>query len=183
MKNRIVAVVFAIVMVCALLIPASAEVPNSISVVDVESYWDIPFENMPVNTIYIYPRDTAPQNNVYGLTANANTTTSAPTDDTPTFNANAESYVFAGSCDSDENLYSAHYLTGNIRYTIHIENLRWLFDQTVECYNYNNRCIATFEIPSNSAACGVVEPNYQRWYFKFPGSCNVEGEVYGGTQT
>lgn len=181
MRNRIIAVVVLLFVVsCTLFVPVSAENFNQITVVNVNEYSEIPFDNLPANTVYIFPLDTAPQNAVYSITANANVTTSAPDDDTPRYNANANKYVFAGSCDSDEDLYSADYLTGNIRYTIYIENLKWLFDQTVECYNYNNRCILTLEIPNGSGAYGLVEPNYQTWYFKFPGSCNVEGWVKGG---
>ncbi|MBQ8401705.1 MAG: hypothetical protein IJX14_07245 [Clostridia bacterium] len=154
---------------------------ETIEFVYVSSYTAIPFDNMELNTMYVYPLGTVPENQTYSLQSNTNTQIDKiPTDsDYYTYDANSADYIFAGSCDSDETLYSKHYITGDTVYKIRVENLKILSSQQVECYNYNGACVFSEKISANSGMTGLVDVGYQRWYFLFPGSCNVEGYVRG----
>lgn len=168
-------------LVIGMTLGVSSAQSEKIEFVYVSSFTDVPLNNMELNTLYVYPLDTVPDIQTYGLQSNTHTQIDQiPTDsDYYTYNANASRYVFAGACDSNETLYSEHYITGDTVYEIHVENLKLLSSQQIECYNYNGSCVFSDRIPANSGIAGIVDVGYQRWYFQFAGSCNVEGYVEG----
>lgn len=178
-KYRLVPVVLSILFLFSMAVCTSSTQVLNIHVVHVSSYQDIPFDAMPVNTVFIYPLDTCPDTYSIAPRSNTNTVIDTMPSTNNTFNANAEVYSFSGECDSGETLYSKHYLTGNTKYDFHVQNYKKFSSQVVECYNYNNHCIFSITVDANSGMTGLVEPSFQRWYFKIPGACNVEGWAKG----
>lgn len=168
--------------VCQSSIVAYADnVVTSIEVVTLNSYSEIPFNNLAPNTVYIFPNDTVPED-VIGLsdttlTSNEKNVTRAAEMPTEVWSIYENGkYYFSGSSSSTE-LYTLYRFTSKTSYSVYVTNNR-SSSQTVNCYRSQyNSLFQTFEIPGNSSALTTVDANYATWFLEFPAKCNVEGYV------
>lgn len=148
------------------------------TVVYVDSYDEIPVNDMPSGVVYVFP---AGQASAYSEIAGISdiNTYSARDLNAPTSYWNIAlkgEYTFAGSADDGE-LYTLYRFSGYVEYLVTVTNFKKLTRQTVNVYNAQGSKLTSFKVPANSTAVYKVETGTIGWYLGFEESCNVQGSV------
>lgn len=163
-------------------ISASTYEGEAIRIIHVDSYYDVPFGNLPENTVYIYPNSTIPDD---VLSSNKQPLICADNYardyniPTSTWNVATQGmYEFAGSAASSRyTLYSLYKFSGKTTYTVSVTNLL-SSSQAVNCHRtISDAIFSTFSVDGNSTATFSVSSGAAVWYLGFPGKCSVEGYV------
>lgn len=177
MKKIITILMAAIMLVTTIPTVYAIENEAELQIVYLNSYSEVPVDNMCTNTVYIFPNET-PSNGVlaenYNLKGNITRDANAPTE---VWNIALKGrYDFAGSSTSTE-LYTLYRFYGEVDYLVYVSNLKLLTKQKVNVYDAYGTVLTTFNVPANSSATYIVEPDHKAWYLGFPNDSNVEGYV------
>ncbi|MBQ4592112.1 MAG: hypothetical protein IJB20_08755 [Clostridia bacterium] len=149
---------------------------SEVQIVYVDSYNEVPVEDMLSGVVYVYPNETLVENgrdqgNIYSYSTRDLTV--------PTNYWNVAlkgAYEFAGSSESGE-LYTLYKFSGYTNYLVSVTNFKLLTRQTVNVYNAQGSELCSFNVPANSTAVYKVETGAIGWYLGFEDNCNVEGYV------
>ncbi|MBO5127200.1 MAG: hypothetical protein J6D10_06485, partial [Clostridia bacterium] len=149
---------------------------SDLQIVYVDSYNDVPVEDMLSGAVYVYPNETLPENkrnreNIYSYSTRDLTV--------PTNYWNIAlkgAYEFAGSSESGE-LYTLYKFSGYSDYLLEVKNHKKFTRQTVNIYNAQGSELCSFKVPANSSVKYKVEIGAIGWYVGFDADCNVEGKI------